>query len=226
MRLLIIEDEYELRQMLEKGLRMAGYETDSCGNGAEGLELALCEAYDLILLDLNLPGLDGMELLRALRRENEEVRVLILSARDSLSDKISGLDSGANDFLTKPFHFEELEARIRSLTRRRFLQQNVNLIYGELHFDTLTRIASVNGSPLPLTRKETGILEYLLLNRHRIISQEELMEHIWDGSVNEFSNSTRVHISSLRKKLRAALGYDPVVNRIGQGYHLKEDSNA
>jgi two-component system OmpR family response regulator len=221
MRLLIVEDEAELRGTLAKGLRMDGYEVDECGDGREALELATVENYDLILLDLNLPGLDGLEVLRRLRLENQEARVLILSARDALEDKIAGLDIGANDYMTKPFHFEELEARIRSLTRRRFIQQDPCLKCGRLRFDTRSRIASVDGEALSLTRKEAGVLEYLLLNCGRVISQEELIEHIWDGSVDNFSNSIRVHISALRKKLRAALGSDPIQNRVGQGYIIE-----
>ena len=128
-----------------------------------------------------------------------------------------------NDYLTKPFHFEELEARIRSLTRRKFIQQDVCLQCGRISFDTRTRKASIDGLPLSLTRKESSLLEYFLLHQNRIISPEEMIEHIWDGSVNSLSNSIRVHISSLRKKLRTALGFDPIQNKIGQGYILTED---
>ena len=149
--------------------------------------------------------------------------VLILSARGQIQDKVEGLDLGANDYLTKPFHFEELEARIRSLTRRKFIQQDVCLQCGRISFDTRTRKASIDGLPLSLTRKESSLLEYFLLHQNRIISPEEMIEHIWDGSVNSFSNSIRVHISSLRKKLRTALGFDPIQNKIGQGYILTED---
>jgi CheY-like chemotaxis protein/predicted small lipoprotein YifL len=131
---------------------------------------------------------------------------------------LDGLDAGANDYLAKPFHLAELEARIRSLTLRQFTQQGVLLTCGDLAFDTRSRTASVNGQALTLTRKETGILEYLMVHQGRPVSQEELMDHVWDNSVDSFSNSIRVHISALRKKLRAALGYDPIRNRIGEGY--------
>jgi len=125
--------------------------------------------------------------------------------------------------LTKPFHLEELEARIRSLTRRRFTQNNVVLNCGKVAFDTKARVAVADGQELSLTRKEIGILEYLLLNQGRPVSQEELLDHVWDNSVDNFSNSIRVHISALRKKLRAALGYDPIRNRIGEGYVMEEE---
>lgn len=220
MRLLVVEDEAALCASIAEGLRLDGYEVDTCQDGLEALELCGVEPYDLILLDLNLPGLDGMEVLRRLRADNVETGVLILSARGQLRDKVSGLDAGANDYLTKPFHFEELEARVRSLTRRRFIQENVRLSCGGVSFDTRSRTAYVKGQPLTLTRKEAGLLEYLLLHQGRVISQEEMMEHLWDGSVNSFSNSIRVHISSLRKKLRAALGYDPIQNKVGQGYMI------
>ena len=154
---------------------------------------------------------------------NSSTPVLILSARGQIQDKVEGLDLGANDYLTKPFHFEELEARIRSLTRRKFIQENVCLKWGQLTFDTLTRKASVNNETISLTRKESALLEYFLLHQNCIISPEELIEHIWDGSVNSFSNSIRVHISSLRKKLRASVGKDPIQNKVGQGYILMEE---
>lgn len=220
MRILIIEDETALCNSIAEGLRMDGYEVDRCQDGSEALELCEVEHYDLILLDLNLPGMDGMEVLRRLRREDGETPVLILSARGQIRDKVEGLDAGANDYLTKPFHFEELEARVRSLTRRKFIQEDVRLQCGEISFDTKARTAMARGQALSLTRKEAGLLEYLLLHQGQVISQEEMLEHLWDCSVNSFSNSIRVHISSLRKKLRAALGYDPIQNKIGQGYMI------
>lgn len=224
MHILIIEDEKPLCCSIAEGLHMNGYETDTCFNGNEGLELCMTETYDLILLDLNLPGIDGLEILRQFRAYNSTTPVLILSARGQIQDKVDGLDLGANDYLTKPFHFDELEARIRSLTRRRFIQENVCLKCGQITFDTRTRKASIAGEHLSLTRKESALLEYFLLHQGRIISQEEMIEHLWDGNVNSFSNSIRVHISSLRKKLRAALGFDPIQNKIGQGYILMEDA--
>lgn len=225
MRLLIIEDEKELCLTIADGLRSNGYEVDTCFDGADGLELATIEVFDLIVLDLNLPSMDGMEVLTHLRRENSETPVLILSARGQINDKVRALDTGANDYLTKPFHFEELEARIRSLTRRKFIQTDIVLSVGELRFNTQTRVATIRDTDLVLTRKETGLLEYFMLHPQRIISQEELMEHMWDTNANSFSNSIRVHISSLRKKLRAELGFDPIINKIGQGYLLREEKS-
>ena len=187
MRILVAEDETRLCGMLVQSLRQAGYEVDTCHDGAEALEQAHAERYDLVVLDLTLPGMDGMTLLKTLRRDDAETKVLILS-RGIRPRTRCGAGRRGHDYLAKPFHFAELEARVRSLTR-----------------------------------KETGILEYLLLNQGRPVSQEELIEHVWDGSVDSFSNSIRVHMSSLRRKLKAALGCDPIRNRIGEGYVMGGD---
>ena len=223
MHLLVIEDERALCETIVRSLRRQAYSVDCCYDGEKAVELLGVERYDLVLLDLNLPGADGMTVLRTLRQTDRETRVLILSARSEVADKVEGLDAGANDYLAKPFHLEELEARIRSLTLRQFTQNDVVLHCGPLSFDARSRTATAAGQPLALTRKETGILEYLLLHRGRPVSQEELLEHVWDNSVDNFSNSIRVHISALRKKLRTALGYDPVRNRIGEGYLIEEE---
>lgn len=224
MRILIVEDEQDLCESIAKGLRLDGYEADTCFDGEEALEMASLESYDLIILDLNLPKLDGMEVLRSIRAEDNETNILILSARGGLQDKIEGLDGGANDYLCKPFHFEELEARVRSLTRRRVVQNNLVLECGEISLDTKARTVTAKNEELSLTRKELAILEYLILHRNHTVSQEELIEHVWDGSADAFSNSIRVHMSALRKKLRSALGYDPITNRVGQGYIIGGDA--
>ena len=225
MHILVVEDERALCETIVRSLRRLAYSVDFCFDGNRAAELLGVERYDLVLLDLNLPGADGMSVLRALRQNDRDTKVLILSARSEVSDKVEGLDAGANDYLAKPFHLEELVARIRSLTRRRFTQDDVILTCDRLSFDTRTRTAMADGRELTLTRKEIGILEYLLLNRGRPVSQEELIDHVWDNSVDNFSNSIRVHISALRKKLRAALGFDPIRNRIGEGYVMEEDKS-
>ena len=224
MRLLVVEDEQSLQEDIKKKLQHSGYEEDACGDGETASDYLAVEYYDLVLLDLNLPKIDGMTLLRNFREENQETPVLILSARSEINDKVEGLDAGANDYLSKPFHLAELEARIRSLTRRQFIQRDVCLQCGKITYDTKSRIAVVDGIAINLTRKETGVLEYLMLHQGRPISQEELIEHVWDSSVDSFSNSIRVHISSLRKKLRSVLGYDPIRNRIGEGYEIEGES--
>lgn len=220
MRILMIEDEKLFGDKIAGSLRREGYEVDICYDGSSAMEHMSYESCDLILLDLNLPDIDGIEILRHLRSYDNETAVLILSARSQISDKVEGLDVGASDYLVKPFHLDELKARIRSLTRRRFIQNDVCLVCGRLRFDTKARKAFAEDREIVLTRKENGILEYLMLNEGRPVSQEEFMEHVWDGSVDNFSNSIRVHMSSLRKKLKAVLGYDPIRNRIGEGYQI------
>ena len=223
MRLLVVEDERALCESIAKGLRLDGYEVDTAFDGEEAMEIISTDSYDLIILDLNLPGMDGLDILKNMRASDNETNVLILSARGGLNDKIEGLDSGANDYLCKPFHFEELEARVRSLTRRRTVQNNIVLECGEISLNTKTRTAFAKGEEIALTRKELAILEYLILHQGRPVSQEELIEHVWDSSVDSFSNSIRVHISALRKKIRTALGEDPITNRVGQGYVIGGD---
>ena len=144
MRLLIVEDEKELCDTISKSLYESGYEVDTCYDGYEALDYILTEDYDLIVLDLNLPGMDGMDILRELRKENEETKVLILSARSQIIDKVEGLDAGANDYMEKPFHIQELEARIRSLTRRKFVQKDICLHCKDIKFDTKKREAYAN----------------------------------------------------------------------------------
>ena len=186
------------------------------------MEMLAFEKFDLVVLDLNLPGADGMTVLKTLRQNDYDTKVLILSARSEVTDKVDGLDAGADDYLTKPFHLEELAARIRNLTLRRYTQSDIVLTCGDLCFDTKSRKASVGDEILTLTRKETGILEHLMLNQGRPVSQEELIEHVWESTADNFSNSIRVHISALRKKLRTALGYDPIHNRVGEGYVMED----
>lgn len=222
MRILVVEDEKILCDTIVRSLSRLAYSVDSCYDGGSAMELLAVENYDLVVLDLNLPGEDGMTVLRTLRKNDDHTKVLILSARCDVVDKVDGLDAGADDYLTKPFHLEELAARIRNLTLRRYTKNDVILTCGKLSFDTKARRAAVGEEILSLTRKETGILEYLMLHPGRPVSQEELMDHVWDNSVDRFSNSIRVHISALRKKLRRALGYDPIHNRIGEGYVMED----
>lgn len=222
MKILIVEDEQILNDTINKSLKKSGYEVESAFDGINAMEMIEIESYDLIILDLNLPHMDGMEILKKLRKEDEETKVLILSARSQIKDKVEGLDAGANDFLQKPFHLDELKARVRSLTRRNFIQKNSEISFDKIEFDSKNRRVFVDGEELKLTRKEIGILEYLLLNQGRPISQEELIEHVWDSSVDLLSNSIRVHISALRKKLKNKLNYDPIENRIGVGYLLRK----
>ena len=183
------------------------------------LEALAAERYDLVLLDLNLPKVDGMQVLRNLRQHDLETCVLILSARSEIADKVEGLDAGANDYLSKPFHLAELEARVRSLTRRKFIQQDVCLCCGRLSFNTRSRVATVDGQTLALTRKESGVLEYLLLHQGRPVSQEELIEHVWDAAWTA-SATPSGYISLPAQKAAGGAGLRPIRNRIGEGYEI------
>ena len=221
-RLIVVEDDPKLREELVALLGNNGYQPRAVEAFDDVVGQVLAAGADLVLLDLNLPGMDGFQLLREIRAVNAEVKVLILSARDGLEDKVRGLDAGANDYLTKPFHFAELEARVRGLLRRRFTQQDRLLTFRGVMLDTAAHAVEAAGQPLSLTRKEYALLEYLLLHRGKVVSAEEFMEHVWDGGVDSLSNALRVHMASLRKKLRAALGCDLIRTKVGVGYYLDE----
>ena len=226
MKLLLVEDEALLSKNIAKGLRLLGYAVDCAYDGLEALELYGLNDYDLMILDLNLPKLDGMEVLQRIREQDADFRILILSARDTLEDKISGLDGWSNDYLTKPFEFKELEARIRGLLRRSFTTADPQLRCGRLRVDTAARRVWCGQSPVELTRKEYALLEYLLTNARRVIGAEELIEHAWDSEADPFSNAFRFHIHSLRKKLDEAGARDYIITQRGQGYRIQNPEEA
>lgn len=223
MRLLIVEDEKELLESVAEGLRLSGYAVDTATDGAEAEDLFWSETYDLIVLDINLPKIDGFTLLKEIREEDKQVNVIMLTARTQVADRVKGLDLGANDYLIKPFHFDELEARIRSLLRRKQVVEDKIITYKNLSFDTGTKILTVDGDVIKLTAKELGIFEYLILNQGRTISAEELMEHVWDMNVSDVSNAVRVHMSALRRKIKEALGENIIRNEIGRGYVIDRE---
>lgn len=221
MRILVIEDELDLCDAICDGLRIDGYAVDACHNGIDAYELLYVENYDLAILDLNLPKMNGLQVLSKIRQDKKDLKILILSARDSIDDKVTGLDLGANDYLAKPFDFAELEARIRSLLRRQFLQQDNLIHYHGIVMDFAKRTVHIHQQEVILTKKEYSIFEYFLLNKDKVISSEELIDHVWDGNVDSFSGAIRVHMSSLRKKLKQALGYDIIVTKIKEGFLLQ-----
>ena len=223
MRLLIVEDEKELLESIAEGLRLSGYAVDTAADGAAAEDLFWSETYDLRVLDINLPKIDGFTLLKEIREEDKQVNVIMLTARTQVADRVKGLDLGANDYLIKPFHFDELEARIRSLLRRKQVVEDKIIHYKNLSFDTGTKILTVNGDVIKLTAKELGIFEYLILNQGRYISAEELMEHVWDMNVSDVSNAVRVHMSALRRKIKEALGENIIRNEIGRGYVIDRE---
>jgi DNA-binding response OmpR family regulator len=221
MRILIVEDELDLATALKRGLIQIGYAVDVAINGEQGWELGEINEYDLVILDLNLPEMDGLEVCRRLRANKPHVLILMLTARSRLEDKVKGLDLGADDYLIKPFHFEELEARIRALLRRDLRVREPVLCVGNLKLDTVGRKFWKEESRLELTRKEFAILEYLFRHPGEVISQEELIEHVWGEYVNPFTASVRVHLHSLRRKLGDSPENPRFIETVeGQGYRL------
>ena len=224
MKLLVIEDETMLRKAIAKGLRKLGYAVDEAADGDKTIECFEQNSYDLILLDLNLPKIDGIEVLKQIRAQDREVKIIIVSARTSIEERILGLDLGANDYVIKPFDFRELEARIRGLLRRQFVQKDEILVYKDIKMDMNQKSVYFQDKKVELTKKEYGILEYLLLHQNKVVSSEELIEHVWDSEVDLFSNSFKFHMSSLRKKLNVTgQEKDWIKNVRGQGYILSDE---
>lgn len=223
MKILLVEDEEKLLESIREGLVHSGYVVDTALDGEEGSFMAFTNDYDLIILDINLPKKDGFEILREIRERDREVNIIMLTALSDVDDRVKGFDLGANDYVLKPFHFEELKARIRSLLRRQTTIKNAVIETSGISFDTTKRTFSIDGEILRLTAKEAGILEYLFFNLGRYVTTEELMEHVWNDEVDLFSNVVRVHMSALRKKLKARLGKNIIKNEIGKGYIIDEE---
>ena len=224
MKILLVEDEERLLESIREGLTHSGYVVDTALDGEEGSFMAFTNDYDLIILDINLPKKDGFEILREIREKDREVNIIMLTALADVDDRVRGFDLGANDYVLKPFHFEELKARIRSLLRRQTTIKNAVIETSGISFDTTKRTFSIDGEILRLTAKEAGILEYLFFNLGRYVTTEELMEHVWNDEVDLFSNVVRVHMSALRKKLTARLGQNIIRNEIGEGYIIDEEN--
>lgn len=222
MRILLVEDEKILSGYIAKGLQNSGYAVDAVYDGEEALYEYEVNDYDLMVLDLNLPKKDGLDVLREIRQKDADIKILILSARSAVDDRIIGLDEGANDYLVKPFDFGELEARIRNLLRREFSQVPTTVTLGRLSLDTKTKQVSYDGTAMNLTRKEYGILEYLMLHKNQVVSAEEVTEHVWNNEFDPFSNTFRYHIHSLKKKLHTASGLDCIKTVRGQGYVMED----
>lgn len=224
MRLLIVDDEDDFTVSLARGLREQGYATDVAADGEVALELDEVNDYDLVILDLNLPGLDGIEVCRRMRAARPALLILMLTARERLTDRILGLDAGADEYLVKPFHLAELTARLRALLRRDLRVRAPFLEWRDLRLDQAGRVIWLGRRRLELTAKEFGCLEYLLRHKGEIVSQEALLEHVWDGSVNPFSATVRMHIASLRRKLGDTASVPRYIETIiGQGYRIGED---
>lgn len=216
MRLLLIEDEPDIGRQLKTALSDAGYVVDLARDGEEGQFLGETEPYDAVVLDLGLPKVDGVSVLERWRRAGLSTPVLILTARGAWSDKVAGFDAGADDYLTKPFHTEELLARLRALLRRAAGHSQPQLSCGDLRLDPKAARASVNGEPLRLTSLEYRLLHYMIMHNERVISRTELVEHLYDQDFDRDSNTIEVFIGRLRKKV----GADRIETVRGLGYRL------
>jgi DNA-binding response OmpR family regulator len=222
-RLLLVEDSTRLRTTLAKGLAQSGYAVDTAADGREGLWLAGENDYDVIVLDLMLPALDGLSLLRALRERGQATHVLVLSARDTVEDRVQGLAAGADDYLVKPFAFDELRARIQALVRRAYQEKNPTLHRGELEIHTAARRVTVAGREVKLTAREYSLLELLALRTGQVVSRRDLWEHLYDFDSEATSNVLDVLVCSLRRKLdRQGL----IETRRGEGYVLAAGTGA
>lgn len=227
MRILIIEDEFDLAEALAKGLKNNGYAADIALLGEEALQKIEFNEYDLAVLDLNLPDIDGLELCKTLRARKPKLLILILTCRKRLKDKVMGLDMGADDYLAKPFHFQELLARIRALLRRDLPTKEPILQVGDLKLDPSSRTVFKGNRRLELRNKEFCILEYLMRRAGEVISQEELLEHAWgEEELDFFTANLRVHIHSLRKELNDDAQNPKYIETLpGVGYRLKRGEN-
>lgn len=219
MKLLVIEDEPKLNKALVQGLQQRGYAVDFAFDGEEGERLARLNGYDIILLDIMLPKRDGLTVCKELRASHITTPVIFLTAKDQTDEKIKGLDSGADDYLVKPFSFDELTARIRSLLRRPPLVHSDMLELDGLVLDTRAQKVIVNQKELDLTLREYGLLEYFLRNKDKVITREAILDHVWDQFFDAFSNVVDVHVKNLRKKLPSH--YAKRIKTIwGKGYRL------
>ncbi len=201
MRILVIEDEHRISASIKKGLEQEKYAVDVAYDGQDGFDLASDGIYDLILLDLMLPKMDGIQVCRQLRQKNIHTPILMLTAKSQIEDKVAGLDQGADDYLTKPFSFEELLARIRALTRRPHNALSSILQVDDLSLDTTTYEAKRSGQPIALSSKEYSLLEYLIRQQDRIVSKEEIIDHVWSYDADILPNTVEVFIKNLRQKI-------------------------
>ncbi|CCH54790.1 Transcriptional activator protein czcR [Fibrisoma limi BUZ 3] len=223
MKILLVEDEERLASFIRKGMLAEGYEVEVGYDGRTGLSLFRKDVYDIIILDVNLPQLNGFELCRLIRSENETVSVLMLTALDSLSDKSDGFNAGADDYLTKPFEFQELLLRVRALTRRSGSKQKQILRLADLELNLDTKTVTRAGKRIDLTTREYSLMEYLMLNKGKIISRVDISERVWNLNFDSNTNVIDVYISYLRKKIDKDFSTKLLHTIVGMGYVLRED---
>ncbi|MBU0544500.1 MAG: response regulator transcription factor [Proteobacteria bacterium] len=221
MRLLVVEDEKKVAGFIKQGLEEEGYAVDTANNGEQGLEMALGLVYDLVILDISLPKMDGLQVLRQLRKKKIGIPVLLLTVRATIEDKVIGLDSGADDYLTKPFSFQELVARIRALLRRKIESGPGILQYADLRLDPSRRSVFRGENKIELTTKEFSLLEYFLRNPERVLTRTMILDHVWDYDFDPSTNVIDVYVNYLRKKIDAGNSIRLIHTIRGAGYVLK-----
>ena len=225
MRILVVEDEPKVAAFIEQGLRESGHDVDVANDGVRGRDLGLQNPYDIIVLDVILPNMNGTEVCRAVRQEKPDVPILMLSALGTVGDKVTGLDAGADDYLVKPFEFRELLARIRSLNRRTTtgVRTAANLRYADMELDRSRRVAIRGGREILLTAKEFGLLEYMMSNPERVLTRAEIAEHVWDMHFDPGTNIVDVYVNILRKKVDRDFPVKLIHTRVGHGYLLESE---
>ena len=224
MKVLLVEDSARLQMSVGRALRKAGYALDVIGNGEDGLWQAESNDYDVIVLDIMLPKLDGLSLLQRLRQKGKGTHVLLLTARDTVEDRVQGLQLGADDYLVKPFALEELLARVEALCRRAYGSKQTRLIIADLEIDTVAKEVFRAGNPVKLKPREYLLLEYLARRSGQVVTRDEIEAHIYDDSVDPMSNVVESAVCSLRKKISAPNPAPLIHTRHGLGYVLKVDS--
>ncbi len=224
MRILVIEDEPKVASFVQRGLVAERYAVDVAEDGQAGLDLATTYNYDLVILDLMLPKIDGSDVLRRLRARNANVPVLILTARDELSEKVNHFEAGADDYLTKPFAFAELLVRVKALLRRGAVSRASTVRIGDLQLDRLTQQVKRGGKRVDLTSKEYALLEYLAVNPGRVLSRNMIIEHVWDQSFDGFTNIVDVYVRHLRSKIDEGFEQKLIKTVRGVGYTIHDDS--
>ena len=222
MRVLLVEDDTRIAAFVAKGLRENSYAVDIATDGDEATYMASINRYDLFVLDINLPAKDGFEVCSELRENGNKKPILMLTARDAIDDRISGLDIGADDYLTKQFEFSELLARLRALSRRQTEFRPPKIVIADLEVDTISQNVKRGGKQIDLTAKEYSLIEFLALNKGRVVGREEISEHVWDDSFDPFSNLIEVYIRRLRTKLDEDFGKQLIHTRRGVGYILDD----
>ncbi len=225
MRILVVEDDQALRKILQKRFTAEGYAVDVCANGTDGLDYALALTYDGIVLDIMLPGMNGLQILEQLRSRHCESAVLLLTAKDAVPDRVQGLDIGADDYLTKPFAFDELLARLRALLRKRTGSHSPKLVMDDLVMDTAAHMVSRGGSEIRLTAKEYALLEYFMRNAGQVLIRDQIVDHVWNYDHSFETNLVDVYIRYLRKKIDRE-GAAKLLHTVrGFGYVLKADAS-